>query len=719
MHPVLPLSIVALVTVGRVPALAQSSDTSGDTAGDTAGDAAGESTGASVPDETVHVIEIHGEAPKRATDEPGRARNRIDAKQIERRQPRSTTDALRTTPGVSVQKTNHAGGSPFIRGLTGQKTVLLIDGFRLGTGIMRPGPSQYLNTVPVGIVDSIDVVRGTGSVLHGSDAIGGVVQLNTRSASGDTERASVTTRAGTAERSLGGRAEFGGRLGSVFARGGIGAGHFGNLRGAGPLEGAPAVPIYRGNEQLYTGYREISGDLRLSLPLANGRELSAAAIAYHQFGAPRTDKCTPEECLVFDEQFYDVTYLRYRGRHGRLGLVEAGLALARTHERRSNTDLVSDSVDRELDVVWSLSGLGRAILPSWRLGFARVRLSTGFDVQAEHLSSAARVEANGTTTERPRGKFLDGAQTASAALFALADTTLGRRLGATFGGRLSATFADIPDDPDSGASGFQSRIAVPVGSLGVRVRVAGPLHAALNVDQGFRAPNLYDLTAQTGGSGPGYQLPNPDLAAESSLTTEIGLELRQEHVAVSGFAYQTRIDDFIAREPTECPAQLIDRCGDAEAVYRAINADTAHIRGVELAAAIRSGRVTIQGTATWTRGDRTPATMAESEPVPKIPPVHGSLAVRRESRTWFAEVVGRWALAQTRLAPRDIADRRIPDGGTPGYAVLDARIGGAIYSRVRATLTVENILNDPYRVHGSGVDGAGFGAIVSLSSRLP
>lgn len=714
---------LSLATLGVSPAFAgpdpepdgQSEASSDEPTADTADDAAVDTA----DDAAVHIIEIHGRAPARTTDEPGRARDHIDAQELERRQPRSTPEALLTTPGVSIQKTNHAGGSPIIRGLTGQKTVLLIDGFRLGTGIMRPGPSQYLNTIPVGMLDGIDVVRGTGSVLYGSDAIGGAVQLRTRSAAAYTERAHVSTRAATAERSLGGRAEFGGRLGPVSVRTGLSAGMFGNLRGAGPIAGAPTVPIYNGNEQLYTGYREISGDMRASVPVAGGGEVSAAAIAYHQFGAPRTDRCTAEECLVFDEQFYDMAYVRYRGRHGRLGLVDAGLALARTHERRSTTDHVGGAVERELDVVWSLSGIGRAVMPSWRLGGALVRVSAGFDMQAERLASRASVDVNGASTARARGKFLDGAHTGSAALYALADATVRDIVGVTAGARMSAALADIPDDPDSMAPGFKLRLAVPVASLGARLRIVGPLHAAVNVDQGFRAPNLYDLTAQTGGSGPGYQLPNPALSAETSLAAEVGLAWQQESVQISAFAYQMRIDDFIAREPTACPAELLDRCGDADNVYRAVNAESAMIRGVEMAALVRAGRLTVQGTATWTRGDRTLDAAGESEPLPKIPPIHGSLAVRRQWPAWFLEVVGRRAMAQTRLAPRDIDDARIPDGGTPGYSVLDARIGGYIHRRLRAVLTVENIFNAPYRVHGSGVDGAGFGAVLSLTGRLP
>ena len=51
------------------------------------------------------------------------------------------------TPGVWVQKTNHGGGSPFIRGLVGNQILVLVDGIRLNNATLRYGPNQYLATV--------------------------------------------------------------------------------------------------------------------------------------------------------------------------------------------------------------------------------------------------------------------------------------------------------------------------------------------------------------------------------------------------------------------------------------------------------------------------------------------------------------------------------------------------------------------------------------------
>ena len=60
---------------------------------------------------------------------------------------RTTPESLVGTTGVFIQKTNHGGGSPFIRGLTGNQTLILIDGIRVNNSTFRYGPNQYFNTI--------------------------------------------------------------------------------------------------------------------------------------------------------------------------------------------------------------------------------------------------------------------------------------------------------------------------------------------------------------------------------------------------------------------------------------------------------------------------------------------------------------------------------------------------------------------------------------------
>lgn len=104
----------------------------------------------------------------------------LQVKAVHEKQLRTASEALSISPGVFVQKTNHGGGSPFIRGLTGNQTLLLIDGVRLSNSTMRYGPNQYFNTIDVFGTGKIEVLRGNGSVQYGSDALGGTIQAFSR-----------------------------------------------------------------------------------------------------------------------------------------------------------------------------------------------------------------------------------------------------------------------------------------------------------------------------------------------------------------------------------------------------------------------------------------------------------------------------------------------------------------------------------------------------------
>ena len=112
--------------------------------------------------------------------------------------------ALQQEPGVLVQQTTTAQGSPFIRGFSAQRLVYLLDGVRFNTSTFRAGATQYLGWINPGLVDRIEVVRGPASVQYGSDALGGTINVlasrppfnpSGTAVSGSVERAPVGLRA--------------------------------------------------------------------------------------------------------------------------------------------------------------------------------------------------------------------------------------------------------------------------------------------------------------------------------------------------------------------------------------------------------------------------------------------------------------------------------------------------------------------------------------------
>lgn len=98
---------------------------------------------------------------------------------IDRLQPNSVTDLLRRVPGVQVSQTGGRGSLPgvYIRGTQSAQSLVLVDGQRIGSSTSGDSNLQHIN---IEQVERVEVLRGSRSVIYGSDAIGGVIQIFTR-----------------------------------------------------------------------------------------------------------------------------------------------------------------------------------------------------------------------------------------------------------------------------------------------------------------------------------------------------------------------------------------------------------------------------------------------------------------------------------------------------------------------------------------------------------
>ena len=92
----------------------------------------------------------------------------------------TTAELLENTGEVYVQKSQSGGGSPVLRGFEANKILLMLDGVRLNNSITRGGHTQQVITVDNGILDRTEVLFGSGSVLYGTDALGGSINFYTK-----------------------------------------------------------------------------------------------------------------------------------------------------------------------------------------------------------------------------------------------------------------------------------------------------------------------------------------------------------------------------------------------------------------------------------------------------------------------------------------------------------------------------------------------------------
>ena len=103
----------------------------------------------------------------------------INSSAVALQNPQTAADLLTISGKVFMQKSQQGGGSPMIRGFATNRLLYSIDGVRMNTAIFRGGNIQNVISLDGFVIDKTEIVFGPGSVMYGSDAIGGVMSFQT------------------------------------------------------------------------------------------------------------------------------------------------------------------------------------------------------------------------------------------------------------------------------------------------------------------------------------------------------------------------------------------------------------------------------------------------------------------------------------------------------------------------------------------------------------
>jgi hemoglobin/transferrin/lactoferrin receptor protein len=638
-------------------------------------------------------------------------------------QSRSLPEALGEVPGVLVQKTSNGQGSPFLRGFTGFRNVLLVDGIRLNNSVFRDGPNQYWNTVDVFSMSRVEVLKGPASVLYGSDAIGGAVNVLTdvpgTSAEGLSSR--VLYRYADAESSQTARAEATYRGEALRAKAGYTYKDYDDVEAGGNT-----------GEQPRTGYDEQNVDARLEYDIGEHTTLALGYQYVDQDDVWRTHRTiygiswkgtavgTDRE-LTFD-QGRQLGYLQVR--HDDVGVIaDTVRASVSYHEQTEDQYRVRSNLRYdELGFDVGTTGLWVQFDKKWGLA----QLVYGADYYRDDVSSY-NVEYNANSTvrrEHVQGPVADDATYDLAGIFLQAMFDVSPRFGATLAGRYTYASVDARqvEDPITFASSsiedswdnFSAS-----GRLSFTPVVDGPWMLFTGVAQAFRAPNLSDLTRLDTARSGELETPSPGLTPETFVSWEAGVKFAGPKVTAQAAYFRTDGSDVIIRSPT---GRIIN--GAAEVTKK--NASNSQVDGIEAQVTYQllpqvllfADGMVIDGEA-----DAYPAANSPKvrEPIDLLMPTSWRLGAR-----WTAlssrlrlEALVEHADEQDQLSSRDLADtQRIPPGGTPGYTVLGIRSEWRASPHLTLSLAVDNLTDEDYRIHGSGFNEPGRNVIMSLAVTL-
>jgi len=608
----------------------------------------------------------------------------IGGAELRRAQGAAVGDALEQLPGIRSLSMTTGIGKPVIRGLTHNRIVTLDNGQRSET---QQWGHDHSPNVETSNAEQIEVIKGPASVLYGSDALGGVINIV----------APALPEARAESPFLRGRATMAyntnvmgpdGTLRLDAARGGFGA----RLAATGRLTGDMRVPrgVLRNTEnetghvELATGY---TGSTRkLMLRISERRE----------------------RIEIFDDPITAPGYTGFQRLTTSRGTLEGETALG-ARDRLQLQLGVEQNFRREFADA-NASDIALGLLVNNASGFLHLHHRpigpfSGGTVGVFALDS--RFENRGTET------LIPDSRSQNIAVYALEHAERGRWRG-TVGARWDLRSLSIADDAVLGLSAESQRHQAVTGSVGMSYRLVEWASVVASAGRGFRAPAAPDLYANGFHEGTrAFERGNPDLRIETSLNTDIGL--RVEHARVTGelSVFRNAIDDFIYLRPFGTGGAAFD---SLEVVQ-----GNALLRGAEARVAVRTlPWLTLQAAGDVVRGQNTSVDV----PLTFVPPPRVQLGARAERarlggyvmRPWLS-VQGERNWRQTRLDPRDVAPA--------GYTLWQLGAGGTLLAGARVLvvdLAVRNLLDARYRSFMSRykefADGPGRAVVLRVTTEF-
>ena len=620
-------------------------------------------------------------------------------------------EALHQIPGIYVQKTSPDRGTPIIRGMSTSRNVLITDGVRLNNAILREGPNEYWNLIDPFLYQNVEVILGPGSVIYGSDAIGGVVLASSRPLERGVEGEGLQITGGDAYFRYGSaqnsfqehvqmRLAYEDDLAFSF---GITRGDFDDLR------------MGDSNTLSNSDYETQGIFMRLEYDIDARSTLLAGYEFYDMDDVNRVHDTTSGESfhgttignlgLRLKDMHRHSAYLRwmYRDGNGVVRDADIGLSFASLKEQEHRFDDGTLLRNRFTEVVDDTYALNMRFVSDTAIG----ELTYGIDYYFDEVDSERKNYTAGVLTGvRIQGPVADDAQYHQLGAYIQDKISLSEDLDLVLGTRFSWVRMNANEVRGVTGGEIAGDWSALTSSAHLVYRFTEDTNGYIGVSQGFRAPNLSDSTRDGEfASGTDAEEPTADLNAEYFTTYEAGLNVTKETYNVQASIFYTQINDMIERYSTTKD-----------------NVD-GHLYGLELAGEYwLTDKWSLFGNLSWVETYKRDHILNDvsnprtNDQLSKIPPLNGIFGVHwKPNDKFYADFYTMLANNQDDLSIDDRRDtERIPPGGTPGYVTYNARFGYQVTENVKLGVTLENLSDEAYRIHGSGQNGAGRSVLATL-----
>ncbi|MCB0322581.1 MAG: TonB-dependent receptor [Bdellovibrionales bacterium] len=633
--------------------------------------------------------------------------------ELAKRPSESLADAMSKIPGVEITDAGQAGLKRVrVRGEESRRVAILIDG--------QPFSDEREVGTPLllapEMVDHIEVVRGTGSVLHGSRAIGGVVNFITKKGGYHPVQGTVSSQLDSATE---GYRQFGSVYGGADGWGYRAAGSFAESDNRDTPDG----------EVEDTAYEDKSVLLFLSKKFGP----STIAASFDNYQSSSDVFVEPE--VRTTPPFLDFS-IDAPQRDRRKGSISYEWEPEASDLKRFSADIYHQESEREFNTFSTLAietpaGVTRnqsdvfndsELLTTGGSAQGEVELGAnllivGIDGKGDRLDQARRRELNTNGLQVPSEIVFDEAEQSSLELFAQDEYSFAGDWALTFGARGYFVRSELEETTRAGLAPASNDDRHVVSSAALRYSGFENMTIWGGWSQGFVHPTLINLA--TGAfAGPDFVSPNPDLDPETSNSVELGWRLETALLSSDVSFFYTAGEDFI--EDTLCsedsPSCLDPAVGRRDRVYD--NIDEVRSFGGEFSATFQPDDfISPYASFSWIR--RKFETEQLSSYDTGIPTFSGRIGVYGEQRL-AGNVLG-WADMYLRTASE--ADERDREGRlekNPGWGTLNLSVGAdlGLQDRIRIAFDFLNVGDKLYTPASENIPARGLSAIAKITAEF-
>lgn len=676
----------------------------------------------------------------------------INQKDILTSSPQTSADLLERSGQVYMQKSQLGGGSPMIRGFATNRLLITVDGVRMNTAIFRGGNVQNVISVDPLAVEKAEVIIGPGSVIYGSDAIGGVMNFYTLTpayshSKGGSLSGKVYARHATANKEKTGHVDVSYAKENWALLTSLSYSDFDDLKmgSHGPEEYLRneyvvrragedvVVPNENPEVQVPSGYSQVNFLQKLRYRPTQDWDLNLGLIYTTTSDYPRYDRLYRKKngALRAGEWYYGPQrwlqsnlQVRKIG-NGRIYDEAKFTAAYQLFEEGRNDrdfgDVILYETDEHVDA-WSAS-------LDFEKEFFGSKLYYGLEYVLNWVNSNGRETDISTGAQSPgASRYPDDSSWRSLAAYSSFQWKPDSKVTLTTGLRyshvlLNATFdQDLYDFPFSEAD---INTGALTGNAGVNWQPNKILGWYLNLSTAFRAPNIDDV-GKIFDSAPGMVVvPNPDLKPETAYNIELGANLksRDSKVQIDLAGYYTILDNAMVRRDFQLNGQTeMEYQGEPSRIQAIQNASSAYVFGLEAGAQVEiTEKLKLTSQASFTEGKEEQDDGADV-PIRHAAPFFGNAHLIWDDGQWRFDL---FAVYNGEIAYEDLAPSEKDKGYlyavdeegnpySPSWYTLNLTSQYQLSEKWMATASVENITDQRYRTYSSGIAAAGRNLVLAV-----